>query len=199
MNLARPKALKALEAVIELGSFTQYQVWKRAGTSFDTAHRLVHFLEEKRVVAKIGKSYRVSSWPGLLNLFSAFRSFPKPIAVLQLSLSPAQAEKYLSEKQFAYCLSSAWRHYDDYFGDPQTNAYASSAEQAEKAVRELSQLPKGTTVINIYPQDLPVEPIKKGNSLITGLPRTLLDLYSSKYAYAADNWIKKKALEWQPE
>lgn len=199
MNLARPRTLKALEALIELGSFTQYSVWKKAGTSFETAHNLVHYLQEKNVVAKTGRNYQVSTWPGLLSLFAAFRTFPKPTAVLQLAMSPKQATEYLAEKRFVLCLTSAWKCYDDYLRDPQLHACAPNAKKAEQAVTELSQLSKGTLVINIYPQDLPISPVKNGKIIATGLPRTLLDLYSSRYAYATDNWIKKQANKWQQE
>jgi len=199
MNLARARTLKALEAVVELGSFTQYSVWKKAGTSFETAHNLVHYLAQKNVVAKTGKHYRVTTWPGLLALFVAFRTFPKPIATLQLALSSKQAMDFFTEKGFVFCLTSAWRYYDDYLRDPQLHAYAPSAKKAGLAITELSQLSKGTTVINIYPQDLPLSPVKRGKILATGLPRTLLDLYSSRYAYATDNWIKKQASKWQQE
>ena len=199
MNLARARTVKALEAAIELGSFSQYSVWKKAGTSFETAHNLVRYLEQKNVVAKTGRRYQVTTWPGLLALFVAFRTFPKPIASLQLALNSKQAMEYFAGKSFVLCLTSAWRYYDDYLRDPQLHAYAPSAKKAEQAIAELSQLSRGTTVINIYPQDLPVSPVKHGQILATDLPRTLLDLYSSRYAYATDNWIKKQASKWQQE
>lgn len=197
MDLAKPKTLKALEAVMELGAFTQYAVWKKAGTSFETAHKLIHYLQEKNVVAKPGKKYEITTWPGLLNLFTAYRTFPKPVATLKLAIGNKQAREYLADKGFIYCLTSAWQYYDDYLRDPQLHAYAPDANRARQAIGELSHLSKGTTIINIYPQDLPVLPTKHGRSLSTSLPRTLLDLYSSHYAYATDNWIKKKAMEWQ--
>lgn len=193
MDLARPRAFKALEAVVELGEFTQYQVWKKAGTSFDTAHRVVKFLQEKNVVSKTGGKYMVSTWPGLLGLFAAYRTFPKPVASLQLALDQKQALDYLAENKFVLCLTSAWKYYDDYLRDPQLHVYSPSEEKAEKTVSELSQLAKGTLLIHVYLQDLPVTPVKQGKFLATSLPRTVLDLYSSHYAYGTDNWIKRKA------
>ncbi len=193
MDLSKPKALKALEAVLELGSFSQYRVWKKAGTSFATAHNLVHYLEEKRVVAKAGKEYKITTWPGLLGLFAAYRTFPKPLVTLQLSIGLKEAEKYVDSKGFIRCLTSAWKYYDDYLLDPQLHVYAPSQKMVDEALAELSQLPKGTLLIHVYPQDLVVSPAKRGSVLVTGLQRTLLDLYSSHYAYATDNWIKKKA------
>ncbi len=193
MDLSKPKALNALEAVMELGSFTQYQVWKKAGTSFATAHKLVHYLEEKRVVAKTGKKYAITTWPGLLGLFAVYRTFPKPLASLQLSIDRKDAEKYLDSKGFVRCLTSAWKYYDDYLTDPQLHYYVPDGVAAEKTIAELSGLPKGTMMIHLYGQDLTVFPAKRGSVLLTSLERTLLDLYSSHYAYAADNWITKKA------
>ncbi|MBI5176590.1 hypothetical protein HY995_00720 [Candidatus Micrarchaeota archaeon] len=199
MDLARPRTLKALETVVELGSFSQYSVWKKAGTSFETAHNLVRYLELKNVVARVGKRYEVTTWPGLLGLFVSFRTFPKPTATLQLAVDSRQVPKYLAEKGFVLCLTSAWSHYDDYLRDPQFHAYAPSKANAGRSIAELSQLPRGTTVINIYPQDIPVSPVKHGKNLATALPRTLLDLYSSHYAYATDNWIRKQAGKWRQE
>jgi len=193
MDLSKPKALKALEALMELGSFSQYEVWKKAGTSFGTTHKLVHYLEEKRVVAKSGKKYEITTWPGLLGLFAAYRTFPKPVATLQLSLGLEETEAYVNSLGFIRCLTSAWKHYDDYLTDPQVHVYAPDAATVEKALAELSQLPKGTTVLDVYPQDLAVRPVKRGPVSLTSLQRTLLDLYSSRYAYATDRWIRKKA------
>jgi len=197
--MAKPKTLKALEAVIELESFTQYAVWKKAATSFDTAHNLVHFLQEKNVVAKTAKGYRVTTWPGLLGLFAAYRTFPKPIETLQLAMSRKEAEGYFSSKKFILCLTSAWKYYDDYLRDPQLHYYWPNGNFPEAALNELTQIAKGTTIINFYRPDLPVTPVKHGSSLATSLPRTILDLYSSHYAYGTDNWIKKKASKWQQE
>ncbi|MBI5035931.1 hypothetical protein HZC09_01180 [Candidatus Micrarchaeota archaeon] len=199
MDLAKPKALRALEAVMELGSFTQYRVWKKAGTSFATAHNLIHYLQEKNVVAKIGKKYAITTWPGLLGLFAVYRTFPKPIATLQLAMPAKKADEYFTTNKFIRCLTSAWERYDDYLRDPQLHFYSPGAEATESSLSELSHLPKGTTIVNIYLQDLQVSPVKHGRSLSTSLPRTLLDLYSSNYAYAAENWIRKKAMKWKPE
>lgn len=199
MNLAKEKTLAALEAIVELGTFSQYEVWKKAGTSFIIAHNLVHYLLQKSVVAKTGKKYMITSWPGLLSLFVAFRTFPKPLATLQLAISPENAKHYLQENGFTYCLTTAWQYYDDYLRDPQIHVYAPSKAKAEQSIREMSQLAKGSTIINIYLQDIPVKPVGKKGALLTSLPRTLLDIYSSHYAYGTDNWIKKKAMQWQRE
>ena len=166
MDLAKPKTFAALEAIIELESFTQYEVWKKAGTSFGTAHNLVKFLQEKHVIVKAGKKYSVLTWPGLLGLFAAYRTFPKPVASYRL---------------------------------PPIHAYRPANPVTKNAMTELSQLSKGTTVINVYPQDIPFEPEIKKGACLTPFPRTLLDLYSSNYAYGTDNWIKKKAEQWQRE
>ena len=199
MDLAKEKTIAALEAIIELESFSQYGVWKKSGTSFITAHNLVHYLLQKNVIAKVDKKYAITSWPGLLSLFSAFRTFPKPIATLQLAISLDDVKAHLQEKGFIFCLTTAWQHYDDYLRDPQVHVYAPSNAKAKQAINELSQLAKGTTVINIYPQDVPVKPVSKKGMQLTSLPRTLLDLYSSHYAYGTDNWIRKKATQWQRE
>jgi len=185
-----------LEAIIEQHSFTQYGLWKTTGVAFGTAHNVVKFLEQKKVVAKSGKKYVITSWPGLFALFSAFRSFPKPLASLQLAMSVKGAERYLADKKFIFCLTSAWRHYDDYLHDPQLHVYAPGRTEAEQAMKELSRLAKGNTIVNIYPQDLEVRPIRK-KILFTSLPRTLLDLSSSQYAYGTENWIRKQATKWQ--
>jgi hypothetical protein len=199
MDLAKEKTMAALEAIIELESFSQYGVWKKSGTSFITAHNLVHYLLQKNVIAKVDKKYTITSWPGLLSLFSAFRTFPKPIATLQLAISLDDAKAHLQEKGFIFCLTTAWQYYDDYLRDPQVHVYAPSKAKAEQAIKELSQLAKGTTIINIYLQDAPVKPVSKKGMQLTSLPRTLLDLYSSHYAYGTDNWIRKKATQWQRE
>jgi len=193
MDVSKPKALKALEALMELGSFSQYEVWKKAGTSFATAHKLVHYLEEKGVVAKASKKYVVSTWPGLLSVFAVHRTFPKPVASLSLSMNFKDALRYFDREGFIRCLTTAWSSYDDYVRDPELHFYASDADAVSRGLAELSQMPKGTTLVNIYMQDLAVTPVKGSGYLLTGLFRTLLDLYSSKYAYAAERWIKKKA------
>ena len=196
MDLAKPKTLAALEAIIELESFSQYEVWKKAGTSFGTAHYLVNFLQEKHVISK-AKKYSVLTWPGLLALFAAYRTFPKPLASYHLAISVEDAKDFLNEKGFTYCLTSAWKYYDDYLRDPTIHVYFPTGGNAQNAMQELSQLAKGTTIINVYPQDIPVKPTKKKEVLLTSFSRTLLDMYSSNYAYGTDNWIKKKASQWQ--
>ncbi|MFA6329446.1 MAG: hypothetical protein WCX64_02045 [Candidatus Micrarchaeia archaeon] len=197
MDLAKPKTLAALEAIIELEKFSQYEVWKKAGTSFGTAHYLVNFLQEKHVISKTGKKYSILTWPGLLSLFAAYRTFPKPLATYHLAISVEAAKDFLNEKGFTYCLTSAWKYYDDYLRDPTIHVYSPTDGHAQNAVQELSQLAKGTTIINVYPQDVPVKSTKKKEVLLTSFSRTLLDMYSSNYAYGTDNWIKKKAEQWQ--
>jgi len=199
MNLIRKKTLAALETLIELESFTQSEVGLKAGISPMPVYNLVHFLLQKNVLAKVGKKYAITSWPGLLSLFAAFRTFPKPVATLQLAISSEEAKQYLQEKGFIYCLTTAWQYYDDYLHDNQLHAYAPNKVVAEQIIKELSQLASGTTVIHLYLQDLPVEAVELHGIHLSSLPRTLLDLYSSHYAYGTDNWIRKKAIQWQQE
>ena len=195
MNLSKPKTEKALEAIISLEAFTQYEVWKKAGTSFETAHNLVKFLEQKNVIAKTGKKYSITTWPGLLSLFAAYRTFPKPTATLQLAIGEKQFKEILCKNGFTLCLTSAWQHYDDYLHGGNMHAYYPDEKTLQKLVKEASQLPKGLTIAYLYPQDIPQKPEKKGKQNITSFPRTLLDMYSSHYAYGTSNWIKKKAMQ----
>ena len=194
MDLSKQKTEKALEAIIELEAFTQYEVWKKAGTSFETAHNLVHFLQQKNVIAKTDKKYAVTTWPGLLSLFAAYRTFPKPTATLQLAIDEKQFQEILCKKGFTLCLTTAWSHYDDYLYGGNIHAYYPDEKTLQNLVKEASQLPKGLTTTYLHPQDIPVQPEKKGKLQITSFARTLLDMYSSNYAYGTSNWIKKKAM-----
>jgi len=191
MDLSKPKALKVVEAILSGGAFTQYGLWKKAGVSFGTAHNVVKYLEQKGCVGKVGDKYAITSWYGLLGLFHAYYSFPKSTASFQLAAEPKQVAKYLSENGCVLCLTTAWQHYDDYLHDRQVHAYLPS-KHAE-IISELSTQPKGNLPVSLYLPELPVEPVKSKGLLMTRLPRTLLDMYSSHYSYGTSNWISKQA------
>lgn len=215
MDISRPKALTVVETVLSRFKFSQYQIWKQTRVSFGQVNRVVRFLIEKKAVMKVGKQYQVSSYGGVLQLFAAYRTFPKPTATFQVVGNPQGVLSYLAENGCTFCLTTAWQHYDDYLHDEAVHAYLpADAAAQEKILAELSGQPKGVQPIYLYLQDIPVEPVKVPNTFfkksepsnepfsesieplkqlpVTSEIRTLLDMYSSNYAYGVQNWVTRK-------
>ncbi len=223
MDISKPKALKVVEAVLSSFRFSQYQIWKQTGVSFGQVNKVVKYLIERRAVMKIDKKYQVTSYSGVLALFVAHRTFPKPEAAFQVVGEKQEILRYLAEHGCTFCLTTAWRHYDDYLHDGAIHAYLPADLNAQKQIiAEMSAQPNGIQLINLYPQDIAVEPVKEPNKTIDkndkqppgpfseplkplkNLPltseiRTLLDMYSSHYAYGVQNWITKKVGQWPRE
>lgn len=221
MDISKPKALLVVQAILSSYSFTQYGLWKKTGVSFGQVNKVVRYLEEKRVVGRSGGKYQIRSLPGILQLFTAFRTFPKPAAVFQVTGEAQPILSFLAEEGCVFCLTTAWQHYDDYLRDGAIHAYLPSSDSASKRIiAQLSTLAKGNRMVFLYPQDLPVKPVKVRNTVfkvgdsvggafndfkpLKQLPattevRTLLDIYTSHYAYGTDNWIKRKGEEWAQE
>lgn len=223
MDISKPKALLVVEAILSSFKFTQYQLWKQTGVSFGQVNKVVNYLVEKRVVGKVGKYYQVTSFGGVLALFSAYRTFPKPVATFQVTGGMQEIFSYLAEQGCTFCLTTAWQHYDDYLRDGAVHAYLPADDViVKKVLAELSTQPKGIQLVYLYLQDLPVKPAKALNKvfLVKGkraakpfeepfkplkqLPvtpeiRTILDMYSSHYAYGVQNWVNKKVEQWQRE
>lgn len=223
MDISKPKALKVVEAILSNFKFTQYHVWKQTGVSFGQVNKVVKYLIEKNAVSKMEKHYQVTSYGSVLQIFVAYRTFPKPTAVFQIVGDTQGILSYLTEQDCTFCLTTAWQHYDDYLHDGAIHAYLPADEKTQKKVlAELSAQPKGIQQVYLYPQDLQVKPVKVPNTVfgkkekhfgkpfkepikplkhlpVTSEIRTLLDMYSSNYAYGVQNWITKKVEQWQQE
>jgi hypothetical protein len=101
--------------------------------------------------------------------------------------------KYLAQNGCTFCLTTAWAYYDDYLRDPAVHAYLpSDRKQQDEIINELAAQPPGMLAVFLYPQDLAVTPVKFKGLPLTSEIRTLLDLYTSNYAYGVQPWIKKK-------
>ncbi len=223
MDISKPKALKVIEAILSSFKFTQYKIWKQTGVSFGQVNKVVKHLIEKNAVTKVGNHYQLTSYGSVLQLFSAHRTFPKPIAMFQVTGETQQILSYLAENNCTFCLTTAWQHYDDYLHDGAIHAYLPTDKQTQdKVIAELSAQPKSINAIYLYPQDLPVEPTKVKNTVfgkgekqssdpfaehapplehlpVTSETRTLLDMYSSHYAYGVQQWITEKVEKWRQE
>jgi hypothetical protein len=221
MDISKPKGLKVIEAVLSTRKFTQYQIWKQVGVSFGHVNKVVKHLIEKNAVTKVGSHYQLTSYGSVLQLFAAHRTFPKPAAVFQVAGETQQILSYLAENNCIFCLTTAWQHYDDYLHDSAIHAYLPTNKQMQdKIMDELSGQPKSINTIYLYPRDIPVEPFKVKNIVlgkgekkssdpfqeresqlkqlpVTSETRTLLDMYSSHYAYGVQQWITKKVGQWQ--
>ncbi|GEM_PF-1753475 len=219
MDISKPKALLVVEAILSSFEFTQYQLWKQTGVSFGQVNKVVNYLVKKGAVGKVGKRYQVTSYGWVLQLFLAHRTFPKPVATFQITIGRQEIFSYLAEQGCTFCLTTAWQQYDDYLHEGAVHAYLPADDKiVKKVLAELSAQPNGLQLVQLYLQDLPVKPAKalnkwgKGKQAgkpfeepfkplkylpVTSEIRTLLDMYSSHYAYGVQNWITHKVEQWQ--
>jgi hypothetical protein len=222
MDISKPKSLKVVETILADYEFTQYALWKKTGISFAQVNKVVNYLKEKNAVTKTSNGkYQIAAYIGILQLFSAYRTFPKPTATYQLLGEPQDALAYLAEHGCTFCLTTAWQHYDDYLHDGAIHAYLpKDAAKQKSIITELSAQPKGLQPIYLYNQDLPIETVKVANNVfpkpttkepfeshaeplaklpVTMPTRTLLDMYTSHYAYGVQQWIANQVKKWHQE
>ena len=187
MKVTSRETYKVVRAVLEMRKFTQYGISKRTGVTFSLVNRVVNWLLSRGYVARRRGNYELVAPGAVFGIFPLFRKM-KPFASFDVNLSGREALRML-RKRGSLCLTSALAYYDDYFRDPAIHAYVEDAKLAE----ELRRLPKGYTHIEIYEEDLNKEDfvVQKGQKM-TGKVRTIIDLFCSNKAYAAERLIKRE-------
>jgi hypothetical protein len=187
MKVTSKETYKVVRAVLELKKFSQYQISKKEDVTFSLVNRVVNWLRDQSYVAKRQGYYETISPAAIVALFPLYRRM-KPYAALDVNLPRGEILKIIKNKG-TLCLTSALSYYDSYYRDPSIYVYLND----EETIRELKDLPKGYTHIEIYQEDLnELDFIKKNGQLVTNRIRTVIDLFCANKAYAAERLIKTR-------
>lgn len=187
MKPTSKETYKILRAVLKRKKFTQYEISKEDKITFSLVNRVINWLLSRDYVAKREGYYELTSAGAIFNLFPLYRRL-KPFATFDIDLSEEKFMKMIKGKGIL-CLTSALTYYDDYYRDKTINIYL----EDEELIKEIKNLPKGYTHIELYKEDLNKEDfIAKKGQKITNKIRTVIDLFCSNKAYAAERLIKKE-------
>ncbi len=186
MQITRKEAYKAVRAILTEKKFKQIEISEKAKVTFSLVNRIVKWMVSLGYVGKRKGYYELISSGAIFNLFPLYRQI-KPIATFNVEMPPAEAMKML-EGRVALCLTSALRHYSDYYQDPAIYAYSLD----KKLLNDLRELPEGKTRIEIFDEDLNGDDFVKEKGIrMTSKIRTIIDLYCANKAYAAE-WLVKR-------
>ncbi|MFH1222051.1 MAG: hypothetical protein V1492_03125 [Candidatus Micrarchaeota archaeon] len=187
MKVTSRETYKIVRGILELKKFTQYQLGKKEDVTFSLVNRVVNWFVSRGYVAKRRGYYELISAAAIFNLFPLYRKM-KPHVSIDVNLSKEEVLGMLKDKG-ALCLTTALSYYDNYFRDPTLCVYL----RDEKVIRELRAAPKGYTHIELYEEDLNKDDfLKKDGQLVTSKIRTVIDLFCSNKAYAAERLVKKE-------
>jgi len=187
MKVTSAKTYQVIRAILEMKSFTQYEISKKEKVTFSVVNRVVNWLVTRGYVVKRTGRYELIAAGAVFSLFPLYRKM-KPKAVFDVDISSADFLKLIKGKG-VLALTSALAFYDDYFRDPAIHVYLKD----NKLQEVLKSLPKGYTHIEIYDEDLPLDDSgMEKNQLITSKIRTVIDLFCSNKAYAAERLIKRE-------
>jgi len=186
MKATSRETYKIIRGVLKLKKFKQYQISKEENVTFSLVNRVVNWLVSQKYVAKRTGHYELLSASAILGLFPLYRKM-KPYETFYVAL-PAKQVLEIVKGNGALCLTSALSYYDDYYRDPAIHAYIKD----EKVLKELKDLQKGYTHIEVYREDLNSDDFTtiKGQR-VTSKIRTVIDLFCANKAYAAERLIRK--------
>jgi len=176
--------------LLDHSTFKQVEVERETGVSFTLVNRIVNGLIDRGYVAKQPRGYRVVASAALAQAIAFFRRMEKlKLASLDVNASQEQIIAVQARTNSKLCLTSALRHYDDYFHDPSIQLYTT-----KEGVEEFRKLPPGRTRIELYEDDLKQDDDFEGEHEVrwTKQTRTIIDLLCSQRAYAAEKIIQKK-------
>ena len=187
MKVTSRETYKIIRSILQLKKFTQYEVSKKEGATFSLVNKVVNWLVSRGYVAKRTGYYELVAPAAIFNLFPLYRRM-KPYAIVDVNL-PAKDVLNMIKGKGNLCLTTALSYYDDYYREPVIHAYL----EDKKIIENLKNLPKGYTHIEIYHEDLNKDDFEKTKEqLITNKVRTVIDLFCSNKAYAAERLIKKE-------
>ena len=187
MKVTSRKTYKIIRAILGMKKFTQYNISKGEKITFSLVNRVVNWLVSRDYVKKRVGHYEVVAPVAIFNLFPLYRRM-KPYATFNVNLS---AKEFLSEikGKGKLCLTTALSYYDDYYRDPAIHIYLKD----EEIVKKFKGLPKGYLHIELYEEDLSADDfVNIKGQWVTGKIRTIIDLFCSNKAYAAERLIKKE-------
>lgn len=187
MKPTSKETYKVISAMLEMKKFTQYRISKERGVTFSLVNRVVNWFVAGGTVAKRTGYYELVSAAGIFSIFPIYRKL-KPFATFNLELSREQVLE-LAGKDAVLCLTSALSYYDDYYRDPSIYLYTAD----ERFLKEIINLRKGYTHVEIYLDDLHGNGItKKNGHAVTDKVRTVVDLFCNNKAYVAERLVKRE-------
>ncbi|MFH1394328.1 MAG: hypothetical protein ABIH29_05620 [Candidatus Micrarchaeota archaeon] len=187
MKVTSRQTYKVIRAILKLKKFTQYEVSKKEKVTFSLVNRVVNWLVSRGYVAKRTGHYELVAPAAIFSLFPVYRKM-KPYVTFDVNISAEDALKMMKDKG-KLCLTTALSYHDDYYRDPVVHAYL----EDKKTIDSLKNLPKGYTHIELYHEDLNKDDFEKARGQwITNKARTVMDLFCSNKAYAAERLIKKE-------
>jgi len=187
MKVTSKETYKVIRAILEMKKFTQTEISKKEKLTFSLVNKVINYCVSRGYVTRRKGYYEVTAPSAIFNLFPVYRTM-KASEAINVDMPKAKVLERIKGKGIL-CLVSALSYYDDYYRDPTIHIYL----EDEKIIRELKQLPKGYTHIEIYKEDLNSDDfVKKKGQIITSKIRTIIDLFCSNKAYAAERLIKKE-------
>ncbi len=154
----------------------------------------VRWLEDLKFVRKTmetekGKPrYEVPSRTALLSFYSRFRDMNKEkISTYSIGRDYDSVRKYLSDNGAIMCLTTALQLYDDYFRDPEIHVYVENP----KLLEIIPEQHGGKIKVHLYEYYYPDITKTIDEIRATSPTRTIMDLYCSNKAYAAEQLIPK--------
>lgn len=187
MKVTSRETYRIVKAMLDRKRFSQYEISKREGITFSLVNRTVNWFLQRGYVRRQKGCYELVSPGAIFNLFPIYRRMG-PYASFDIDLSNEEAARMLGRKG-VLCLTSALAYYDDYYRDATVHAYLDD----EKVLDELREMRKGYRHIELYKEDLNKEDFTKFKNLrITNKIRTVVDLFCSNKAYAAERLIKRE-------
>jgi len=189
MDPTKKSAYKVVRYILEKKEFTQRGISEATGASLGGVNYTVKWLIARRYVAREKNRYKLVAAGGLLSLFQLNRRMEdKRIASFNISADRKQVLKFMKEKGAVLCLTTALQEYDSYFRDPSVKVYGD-----EKLAAELKGMEHGYAQVEIYRNDLgdSKDIITKNGFRMTSETRTVIDLFCSNLAYAAEQLVRR--------
>lgn len=187
MKVTSRETYRIVRAMLRYRKFTQYQLSKKEGITFSLVNRTVNWFVQRGYVKKQTGHYELVSPGAIFNLFPIYRRM-NPYASFDIDLPNEEAAKMIGKKG-VLCLTTVLAYYDDYYRDATIHAYL----EDEKVLDELKGMRKGYCHIELYKDDLNKNDfVKLKGQNVTNKIRTVVDLFCSNKAYAAERLIKKE-------
>ena len=178
---------KIVRAMLEMKLFTQKAISQEEKVTFSLVNRVVNRFVDMGYVRKRKGEYELVFPAAVLNLFPIYRQL-RPYAVLDIDMDRTTLLGMIKGKG-VLCLTSALPYYDDYFRDPGFHVYLDDPG----IIEELRGFGKGYCHVELYQMDLDTKDfVKSKGQLITSRIRTIIDLFCSNKAYAAERLVKKE-------
>lgn len=132
--------------------------------------------------------YEVPSRAALLGFYSRFRDMAEErIGTYTIGRDYGSVRKYLSDNGAIMCITTALQSYDDYFRDPEIHAYIENP----KLLEIIPKQQEGKVKVHLYEYYYPDITQTVRGIRVTSATRTIMDLYCSNRAYAAEQLIAK--------